>query len=100
MSSFQNSADIFSSFLTATGCGLNNKELINSLPQSVGLLEVLPLNFKHFSCSNGTQMEKANNGGKQETNLYVLPDFFSVFENTNNEKDKSQMSSPTDNQVN
>lgn len=77
---FQNSTDVFSSCLT-TNCHGGNKELVNSFPQSVGLLEVLPLNFKFFSCSNGTQMEKGNQ--KQDTSLYVLPDFFSFFENQN-----------------
>lgn len=74
---YQNSIDVFSSCLTTSQA--NNKELINSFPQSVGLLEVLPLSYKFFSCSNGTQMEK--NNSKQESNLYVLPNFFTVFDN-------------------
>ena len=73
-----NSIDVFSSCFTASSTSGASKESINLFPQSVGLLEVLPLNYKFFSCSNGTQMEKSNQ--KQETNLYVLPDFFSFFD--------------------
>ena len=70
----QNCIDVFSSSLSPG----SNKELVNSFPQSVGLLEVLPLNFKCSACSNGTQVEK--NNLKQDTSLYVLPDFFSFVE--------------------
>ena len=70
----QNCIDVFSSSLSPS----SNKELVNSFPQSVGLLEVLPLNFKCSACSNGTQVEK--NNLKQDTSLYVLPDFFSFIE--------------------
>lgn len=75
-----NSIDVFSSCFTSAGSasGSASKESINLFPQSVGLLEVLPLNYKNFSCSNGTQMEKTSQ--KQDTNLYVLPDFFSFFD--------------------
>ncbi len=95
---YQNSADVFGSCLAASGCGSSNRDLMDSLPQSVGLLEVLPLNFKHFSCSNGTQMDKGGSG-KQETNLYVLPDFFSVFEKSSGEEERHEGGSSEQNQV-
>jgi hypothetical protein len=51
----------------------------SNMPQtSVGLLEVLPLNFKCVS-SNGSTIEK--NNSKADSSLYVLPNYFSIFGN-------------------
>ena len=64
--------------------GLNLGKEINLMPQCLGLVEVLPLNFKCLSSSNGTSVDKSNM--KQEKSLYVLPDCFSVFGNNSADK--------------
>ena len=61
------------------GGGDFNKDYISLMPQSVGLIEVLPLEFKSISSSNGTTVDKTSN--KQDKSLYVLPDCFSQFGN-------------------
>ena len=60
------------------------------MPQCLGLIEVLPLNFKCLSSSNGTSVDKSSL--KHDKSLYVLPEYFSLFghasSNDNNNKAK------------
>jgi baculoviral IAP repeat-containing protein 6 len=53
--------------------GLNFNKEISLMPQCLGLIEVLPLNFKCLSSSTGTTVDKTNI--KNEKALYVLPEF-------------------------
>jgi len=89
--------------------GLFNSNMLNSsikelnlLPQSMGLIEVLPLKFKYLSSSNGTTIEKNNNNSsnnKQESPFYVLPDYFAYLDppkpaSEPSDSDKNQSESP------
>jgi hypothetical protein len=57
----------------------SSKDLFASMHQPLGLLEVLPLNFKCISSSNGTSIEKQTNVQQDSNAYYILPDFFSLF---------------------
>jgi hypothetical protein len=58
------------------GLNFGGKEtsLLLGATSSLGLIEVLPLNFKCLSSSNGTSVDKSN-VNKHEKSLYVLPEF-------------------------
>ena len=62
------------------------RDLFASMHQPLGLLEVLPLNFKCVSSSSGTSIEKPTSAIQDSANsYYILPDFFSLFSaNTEN----------------
>jgi baculoviral IAP repeat-containing protein 6 len=94
--------------------GLFNSNMLNSsikelnlLPQSMGLIEVLPLKFKYLSSSNGTTIEKNNNNSsnnKQESPFYVLPDYFAYLDppkpaSEPSDSDKNQSESPVNEQA-
>lgn len=70
----------------------SGRDLFASMHQPLGLLEVLPINFKCISSSNGTTIEKPANASQQpESNsYYILPDFFSLFSANNNSTSSSE----------
>lgn len=70
---------VTSSFASSSG-----RDLFSIMHQPLGLLEVLPLNFKCVSSSNGTTIEKPNSSQQESNSYYILPDFFSLFSGNNN----------------
>ena len=73
------------SFISAYGMGTIKQEYSNESynlgPKLTGLLEVLPLNFKCISSSQGTTIEKTNS--KQDLSIYMLPNCNTLLNSTN-----------------
>jgi len=104
-SSFLNSVNQFGSNTTSYTNALssNSSKTFYSfqIPQTAGLIEVLPLGFKCIMSSNGTSIDK--NTLKQESSIYVLPESFSLLptqaKGSNQLKEDQSQSSSNQNQA-